>query len=327
MKRGSGDTVRPHLAAAGGAVLAIALAMMVASCSNTPTAPASGSPTQAPTAPASGSPSTQPSPSAQSLHLDHVFLIVEENKSFSQIVGSADAPYINGLIKRSALATNYFGLFHPSLPNYIALTSGSNHGITDDRGAFGNVIGATNIADRLEAAGKTWKEYAESMPSSGFDRDSGLYAVRHNPFVDYRDIAGNAQRVRSHVVSFTRLATDLRSAETTPDFAFITPNLQDDMHDGPVSAGDKWLAREVPLILRSAAFTTTRSVLIVAWDEGSFLDNHIATILAGSSVKAGYRSATRYDHYALLHTIEAAWGLPPLTTNDAGAPVMSEFFK
>ena len=315
MTRASRGILRPYLAMAVVAVLTLVLAMTVASCKSTPAAPASASPTP------------QPSGSTQSLHLDHVFVIVDENKSYSQIVGSPDAPYINGLIKRYALATSYSALFHPSLPNYIALTSGSNQGITDDRGAAGNEVAATNIADRLEAAGKTWKEYAESIPSPGYAQDSGEYAVRHDPFMYYKDIAGNTQRARSHVVPFTELATDLLSADTTPNFAFITPNLINDMHDGPVSAGDTWLAREVPLILQSKAFTTTRSVLIVTWDEGTLFDNHIATIFVGSSVKAGYRSDTRYDHYALLRTIEAAWGLAPLTSNDAGVPVMSEFFN
>jgi acid phosphatase len=310
--------LRLYLAVASVAVLALLVVVVVASCQSTPAAPASASPTPQP---------LQSSGATQSLHLDHVFVIMDENKSYSQIVGSPDAPYINGLIKRYALATNYSALFHPSLPNYIALTSGSNQGITDDRGAAGNQVAATNIADRIEAAGKTWKEYAESVPSPGYAQDSGEYAVRHDPFVYYKDIAGNAQRSRTHVVPFTQLATDLLSADTTPNFAFITPNLVNDMHDGPVSAGDKWLAREVPLILESKAFQTTRSVLVVTWDEGTIFDNRVATILVGSSVKTGYRSGTHYDHYALLHTIEAAWGLAPLTSNDANAPVMSEFFN
>jgi phosphatidylinositol-3-phosphatase len=316
VERRSRGILRFYLAVMAAAVLALIVIVVVVGMRQR---------TPAPTG--STSPTPQSSQSAQSLQLDHVFVIVEENKSYSQIVGSKDAPYINSLIKRYALATDYSALFHPSLPNYIALTSGSNHGITDDRGALGNEVAAANIADRIEAAGKAWKEYAESMPSPGYASDSGLYAVRHDPFMYYKDIAGNAQRARSHVVPFTELAADLRTAGTTPDFAFITPNLVNDMHDGPVSAGDKWLARQVPPILQSAAFTTTRSVLIVTWDEGTFLDNHVATILVGSSVRAGYRSATRYDHYALLHTIEAALGLPPLTANDAGAPWMSEFFN
>jgi phosphatidylinositol-3-phosphatase len=272
-----------------------------------------------------------PSPGSstpQSPGLAHIFLIVEENKSYPEIINNPAAPYINGLIRRYALATNYFALFHPSLPNYIALTSGSNHGITDDRSppSAGNEIAVPNIADRIEASGRTWKEYAESMPSDGFAFDSGEYVTKHNPFVYYKDIVGNAQRCRTHVVPLTQLTIDLRSAKTTPDFAFITPNLCNDMHDCPIATGDRWLARTVPLILDSKAFTTTKSLLIVTWDEGT-VDQHIVTILAGNSVKAGYRSGRRYDHYALLHTVEAAWQLAPLTSNDGHAPTMNEFFK
>jgi phosphatidylinositol-3-phosphatase len=312
---------RPHVSAALVAFLALVIVPLVSSCQSGGVAP-SGSLT-----PASQTSSPQTTQPLQTLRLDHIFVILEENKSYSQIVGSPAAPFINGLIKRYALAANYYALFHPSLPNYIALTSGSNDGITDDRGAVGNEVAATNIADRIEAAGKTWKEYAESIPSSGYAKDSGEYAVRHDPFMYYKDIAGNAERARFHVVPFGQLAVDLGSAATTPDFAFITPNLLNDMHDGPISTGDQWLARVVPTILQSKPFTTTRSVLIVTWDEGTLFDNHIATIFAGSSVKPGYRSGTRYDHYALLHTIEAALELAPLTQNDANAPTMGELFN
>ena len=134
MTRASRGILRPYLAMAVVAVLTLVLAMTVASCKSTPAAPASASPTP------------QPSGSTQSLHLDHVFVILEENKSYSQIVGSSAAPYINDLIKHYALSSDYFALFHPSLPNYIALTSGSNDGITDDRGAVGNEVAVTNIA-------------------------------------------------------------------------------------------------------------------------------------------------------------------------------------
>ena len=267
-------------------------------------------------------------PTAKSPPLAHIFLILEENKDYSEIVGNPTAPYINSLIRRYALAANYHALFHPSLPNYIALTSGSNNGITWDAPSAGNEVAVTNIADRIEASGRTWREYAESIPSAGYAFDSGEYATKHNPFVYYKDIAGNSRRCRTHVVPLTQLTTDLRSVKTTPDFAFITPNLSNDMHDSPIATGDRWLAHTVPLILKSRAFRTTRSLLVVTWDEdeGS-ADNHIATILAGNSVKAGYRSSRRYDHYSLLHTIETAWHLAPLTANDARALTMSEFFK
>ncbi len=137
-----------------------------------------------------------------------------ENESGSQIVGSAQAPFLNRLADRYSLATDYSALFHPSLPNYIALTSGSNQGITDDRSppSAGYAVAATNLADRIEAAGLTWKAYGESMPSPGYATDTTLYATRHVPFLYYKDILDDPARLRRHVVPFTDLAADPRSA-------------------------------------------------------------------------------------------------------------------
>jgi phosphatidylinositol-3-phosphatase len=252
-----------------------------------------------------------------------------ENKSASQIIGSPQAPYINRLAAEYSLATDYSALFHPSLPNYLALTSGSNQGITDDRSppSAGYAVSAVNLADRIEASGRSWKLYGESMPSPGYAADTTLYATRHIPFLYYKDILGSAVRRASHVVPFAQLAGDLRAASTTPAFAFITPNLCSDMHDCPVATGDAWLSRVVPRILHSPAFTTTRSLLVITWDEGTGSDNHVATILAGSAAKLGYRSGRPYDHYSLLHTIEAVWGLKPLTRNDARAATMGAFLR
>ena len=306
-------------------VLGLSVWFALSGCGSAPSHPSASPRVSSPAA--TRIPAASASPSSG---LVHIFLILEENKSYSEIVGNPAAPYINGLIKRYALASDYHALFHPSLPNYIALTSGSNHGITDDRSppSAGYEIAVANIADRIEASGRSWKEYAESMLSPGYAFNAGEYVTKHVPFVYYTDILGNPQRCRSHVVPLTHLAGDLRSVTTTPDYAFITPNLYNDMHDGPISAGDHWLAHVVPLILGSPAFRTTRSLLVVTWDEDSgTADNHIATILVGNSVKPGYRSGRRYDHYALLHTIEAAWHLAPLTSNDAHAPLMNEFFK
>jgi len=256
-----------------------------------------------------------------------------ENKSASQIIGSRDAPFINRLAAKYSLAADYSALFHPSLPNYIALTSGSNQGITDDRsppGANGNAVDAANIADSIEASGRTWKLYAESIPSPGYAVDEGEYATRHVPFLYYKDILENDARRTGLVVPFTDLAIDLRSASTTPNYGFVTPDLGSDMHDCSIADGDAWLSRVVPLILRSPAFTGTRSLLVVTWDEGDEEagdDNHVATILAGTGAKQAYRSSRPYDHYSLLHTIEAVWGMPPLTVNDANAATMGEFLR
>lgn len=277
----------------------------------------------------SNSPNHAPSQASTLPALDHIFVIIEENKPIGTIIGNASAPYINNLAKRYALATNYYAVAHPSLPNYLALTSGSTHGVTNDCSppSAGCKLNAPNIADEIEKSHRTWKEYAESMPSDCYADNTGDYATKHNPFIYYTDIAGDSARCKAHIVPFERLASDLRSVHTTPNFAFITPNLCNDMHNCSVATGDAWLKNQVPAILNSAAFQAQNSLLIITWDEGDSSTNRIAAILAGPAVKRGYASATYYDHYALLHTIEQSWQLPTLTANDKQAPIMAEFIK
>lgn len=260
--------------------------------------------------------------------LAHIFIIVMENKEYGTVIGNAQAPYINNLAQTYASATNYNGVAHPSEPNYLALTSGSTDGVTTDCNppSAGCEVNVPNIADEIEKSGRTWKEYAESMPTSCYTWNSGEYATKHNPFVYYTDIVSNRTRCTTHVVPYTQLAHDLTSPTTTPNYAFITPNLCNDMHDCSVSAGNNWLATNVPTILNSKAFTSQNSLLVITWDEGDSSSNRVPTILIGSNVKRGYLSAKPYNHYALLHTIESQWGLPTLAANDKAAPVMNEFF-
>lgn len=294
------------------------------------TAPRSPSASTPPATTSPGSPSPRPTATKAAIpRLSHVFVIVMENHSAAQILHDPAAASIDALARRYAYAADYSAVTHPSLPNYIALTSGALHGITDDRNppTAGYAVNAVNLADRIQAAGLTWKAYADSLPSPGYAGNTPLFASRHEPFLYYTDILDNAARRTSHIVPFTRMGADLRSPATTPSYAFITPNLCHDMHDCPVSAGNAWLSRVVPEILHSKAFTSSPSLLAITWDEGTLSDNHVLTILAGDSVKDHYRSTRAYTHYSLLHTIEEALGLRPLTANDRNAPVMSDFFR
>ncbi len=277
----------------------------------------------------SQSATTQTPKGGQAKTLNHVFIIVDENQPSANIIGNPSAPYLNSLIKQYALATNYSAVAHPSLPNYLALTSGSTDGITTDCNppSAGCEVNVKNIADEIQSSGRTWKEYAESMPSNCYAYNSGLYATKHNPFLYYSDIINNPSRCQSHVVPFSQMAIDLRSVQTTPNYAFITPNLCNDMHNCSIATGDAWLAQNVPTILQSKAFTTQNSLLVITWDEGYVGDNHVAAVLAGSAIKNGYSSASPYTHYSILRTIEASWGLSPLTNNDSSAPSMSTFLK
>jgi phosphatidylinositol-3-phosphatase len=271
--------------------------------------PVKGSPAQASSVPA----------------FDHVFVIVMENHSYSAIIGSAAAPYLNSLVPAGGLATKYYATRHPSLPNYLAMAGGSTFGITSDCTTCW--VGATNIADTLEAAGSSWKAYMESMPSACFVGDSYPYVQKHNPFIYFNDIRTNATRCKAHVLPFTQMAADLKSTATTPNYAFISPNMCNDTHDCSIGTGDSWLKQQVPAILASPAFKTQHSLLAVLWDEDdSSGTNQVPLVFLGQGVGAGYKSAATYNHYSMLHTIEAARSLPTLTANDAGAAIMSDLF-
>ncbi len=227
----------------------------------------------------------------------------------SDILGNAAAPYINKLAADSALAGNYQALAHPSLPNYIALTSGTNAGITDDCSPGGDCTAAVpSVVDRIEQSGRSWKMYAESMPAPCVAKNSGTYAVRHNPFMYYPGVTRDKNYCAAHVVPFSQLAPDLASATTLPNYVFISPDLCNDMHDCSIGTGDGWLSRYVPLILASPGFSAQKSLLVITWDEGGDENNSVGAIFAGPAAKNGYRSETAYSHYSLLHTIETSWG-------------------
>lgn len=133
--------------------------------------------------------------------------------------------------------------------------------------------------------------------------------------------------MHGHVVPLTGLGEDLKTASSLPNYVFISPNLCNDMHDCPVATGDDWLAREVPEILASPAFTTQNSLLVVTWDEGDGGNNNVPTIFAGPAARQAYKSTLPYSHYSLLHTVESLWGLAPLTDNDRNAPIMGDLLK
>jgi acid phosphatase len=259
------------------------------------------------------------------VNYDHIFIIVMENKSYNDIVASKEAPFLNSLIKKYSSAANYFGVTHPSLPNYLALTGGSTFNISTD--CIKCYINSTNIIDQLEKAHKSWKAYMESMPSSCFVGNSGDYAQKHDPFIYFDNIRKNPSRCK-YIVPFSQLTKDMESESTTPNFVWITPNMCHDMHDCPISSGDTWLSQEVPVLLASPAFTKQNSLLIITGDEGEeHSSNQLLTLFIGNTVKQGYKSERYYTHYSLLHTIENTWGIPSLTKNVADSAIIEDVFK
>ena len=296
----------------------------------TPTATASTPrPSVAPTR--SAAPPPPPAPVVPSF--SHVFVIVMENHEYGSIIGSAAAPYINSLASTYALATNYFGASHPSLPNYLALTAGSTFGITSDCTTC--YVSATNIADQVEASGRSWKAYMEDMPSPCFTGASaGNYAMKHDPFMYYNDIRTNAARCAGHVVPFSQFGADMNSGQV-PNFTWITPNMCNDMHDCAVSTGDGWLRSVVPTITGSAAFRNG-GVLFITWDEGSSSagccgdawGGRVATLVISPRSIRGFRSSVAENHYGLLRTIEDGFHLAHLgAAGSSSSTPLREYFR
>jgi hypothetical protein len=267
--------------------------------------------------------------------LKHVFVIVLENKDYGEIIDSEDMPFFNGLAQQYGLATKYYGITHPSLPNYIALTGGSTFGITSNCNDC--TVAQPNIVDQLESAGKTWKAYIDSMPSPCFVGDAPpLYMQKHNPFIYYDNVRTDPDRC-AKIVPFSQFATDL-ATHTLPNYTWITPNMCDDAHDCPAASADTWLSTWAPKIISSREWQDA-GALFITFDEGHTSTwfpgsccvegngGHVATLVISPLGKPGYRSSVEYDHYSLLRTIENGLGLPELAGAACDcAPAMTDFF-
>jgi phosphatidylinositol-3-phosphatase len=250
---------------------------------------------------------------------DHVIVVVFENKERADVVGSTAAPTFNSLARRYAELVGYRAVAHPSLPNYLALVSGSTHGIHDD--CTDCVVNAVSLADTLPLAHRTWKTYAEGLPSPGFTgAGSGAYAKKHDPFLYFANVLRRSAWLH-RVVPFSSFGRDL-DAGRLPSFSLVVPNLCNDMHDCDVATGDRWLARNIVPILRSPHLA--RSVVFVVFDEGTTDvggGGSVAALALGPVVRRGSTFTRPTNHYGLLRTIEDAWGLPRLGASNDAAPI------
>jgi hypothetical protein len=266
----------------------------------------------------------------------HVFVLVEENHAYSSVIGNSAMPFTNALANQYALATQYYADRHNSLPNYFMLTVG-NLITTDD--LYTGTVTADNVVRALTAAGKSWKIYAESLPSIGYLGPSVIpYAKDHNPFTYFQDVLNSTSQA-ANVVPFTELATDIKNG-TLPDYAMIVPNLANDGHDCPNEASyctdtqklaniDNWVQTYVGPLINSSAFQN--SVLIYTWDESVITDltnrgGHVATILVSPKVRAGYKSTMMYQHQSSLRLTMQLLGVTDYPGLAASAPDMKEFF-
>ena len=269
--------------------------------------------------------------------IKHVIWIWLENHSYNAILGSSQAPYFNTLAKDCGLATNYHNVTHPSLPNYIAATSGLGYSsIQKFLPDCSPSSSCDTSAKSIFGQGESWKSYEESMPSTCDHSNSGNYAVRHNPAVYYTTLHGCS----SDDVSYSHLASDLAHNQL-PAFSFVTPNLIDDMHNGTVADGNRWMSRNLPTILNSAEYKNGSTVIFITFDEGSDVGSyadgehcatntsdtscHLPTFVISPSTKVGARSGTLFNHYSLLATAEQLLHLSKLGQAASAATMTSAF--
>ncbi len=308
-------TARPRLAAALlGTVLLLTLAL--GGCSGD----SSTAENRVSSAPLTGAPCGTAAGGGIS-GISHVVWILFENKASSSVVASASAPFLNSLAQRCGLASDDHGVAHPSLPNYIALTSGGTQGIEDDKKPSDHPLAVPSLFSQLDAAGRTWKSYEQSMPGNCRRTDAGRYAVRHNPAAYYTTLTS----CTTNDVPYEQLAQDLGRG-TLPSFSFVTPDLCHDMHDCSVSTGDAWLSRELPRLLDSSAYRSGSTAVFLAWDEDDHSSgNQIPLFVVAPSVRPGTVSTTAFQHPALLDLTEQLLGLPPLPGATGGRELRHAF--
>lgn len=262
-------------------------------------------------------------------HVRKVVVIVMENHSFGQLIGPPgsqafrQSPYLNGTLKAGCgLATAYRALTHPSLPNYIAMVSGSTGGITSDCTlcwADGH-----SVFGQVHAAERGWRAFQESMPWNCARRNYGRYAKRHNPATYFPGLIGTCRFFDIPMGPFIggRFARAVRH-NWLQALTFVTPNMCNDTHDCPVPVGDAWLRRWIGLLTGSLDYRRGNLAVFLTWDEGyGGLSHvrclirprdpscHVPALVISPYTRPGSHSALVYSHYSLLRTVEHLLHLP-----------------
>jgi phosphatidylinositol-3-phosphatase len=304
----------------GKVAVVVALTLLLASCGGTGAGNAVSSGSGGGTVPA----------------LNNVVVVVLENQDYTSIIGNPNMPFLNGLANSNSLATKYFANTHPSIGNYFMLTTGET--VTNDD-AFSGTVSADNIARELTNSGKSWRVYAESLPSNGYTGgDVYPYLKHHNPFAYFTDVIGTPQA--QNILSFNQFNSDVVSAGL-PNFALVVPNAQNDMHDCPAGFAtctladkaantDAWLQTNLSPLINNSTFKAN-GVLVITFDESAG-DNtngggRVATILLGAHVKQQFSSTTTYQHQSMLRLALESLGVSTLPGASANAPSMGEFFQ
>jgi len=252
-----------------------------------------------------------------------------ENQNYSKIIGNTqDMPYLNSLANTYAYAKEYYGNTHPSMGNYFMLTDGQ---INSNSDSFSDEVKDDNIVRHLIAAGKTWKEYSENLPSVGYTgTDTNGYVEHHNPLSYYSDVRENSAQAKN-LVPFSQFATDLAS-HNLPNYSFIVPNNQDNAHScSNVSCFDNWLKSNIDPLVKSSDFNTSgNGLLIITFDEAKSSDStrgggHTVWVAVGPDVKKGYFSSTVYQQENTLRFMSEVMGLTSFPGKAASAASMKEF--
>jgi acid phosphatase len=267
----------------------------------------------------------------------HVFIVLEENKNYSNVMGNAkDMPYLNSLANTYAYAGNYYANTHPSIGNYFMLTAGQ---IITNKDNYSKTIDVDNIVRQLAAAGKTWKEYSEDLPLVGYDgKNVGNYSEHHNPLSYFSDVRNNPSEAKN-LVPFSQLAVDI-SNNTLPDYAFIVPNMLNDAHSCPptgscneLATADQWLKKNIDPLIKSPELSAPGGgLVIITFDEADQTDKangggHVSWVITGPDVKRGYVSHTFYQQENTLRFMAEEIGLKSFPGKAADVSGMQEFLK
>jgi len=271
----------------------------------------------------------------------HVWIITEENHSYESVVGNSQMPYYNQLINQYGLATQFYASQHSSLPALMWFVAGAP--IELDNNTSSCAHSNDNVVRELLKQGYTWKSYQQNMPYAGYQGvksgDTNAYYRRHNPLIDFSDVCpGSGQEKNS--VPYSQLATDI-AENKTPNFTYITPDGEEDAHDGSLASADQWLQDHVPDILALPEFAPGGDgILFIVWDEGTLSSDNrcsatdstgcggrTANLVIGPQVKSGFQSTVTYHNENVLKTVCAAMGLSPCPGAAQDASPMSDFFK
>jgi len=251
---------------------------------------------------------------------NHVVVVLEENESYPAVIGSASMPYLNSLASQNALATQYYANAHPSIGNYFMLTAGQ---LITNNDSLNTTINVDNIVRHLLSAGKTWKSYAESLPSVGYiGGDQYPYVRHHNPLSYFSDVT-NSSVQRLNLVPFTQFGADLNNNQL-PNYSFVVPNQNHNAHDCPtapsgctndvkLATADAWLRNNIAPLFNNPGFRQD-GILILVFDEGFSTDTahgggHVVALAVGPGVKKGFKSTAFYQHQNVLRTTLDALGV------------------